>query len=120
MAKAQRKDGSIKGKKGLFRLLSSAAMNPRKYVKKTLPASVTVTLDPQQMEILQVIAARIGAPRANVAQHILKIGLYEAAYGCGFSIDDEGNIPEEEKTNWDLTARDMGISHVPSDDEGEA
>ena len=120
MAKGQRKDGSFKGVKGLFQLFSSAAMNPRKYVKKILPASVTVTLDPQQMEILCVIAARIGAPRANVAQHILKIGLYEAAYGCGFTIDDEGNIPEEEKTNWDLASRTTGFGHPGSEDEEAA
>jgi hypothetical protein len=107
----QKKDGSIKGIKGLFQLFSSAAMNPRAYVKKTLPSTVTVPLGSQEMEILNVIACRIGAPRKNVAQHILKIGLSEAAAGCGFSFDDEGNIPEEEK-KWDLASRTMGLSHL--------
>jgi len=109
----QRKDGSIKGIKGLFQIFSSAAMNPKKYVKKNLPSTVTVTLGPQEMEMLHVIACRIGAPRSNVAHHILKTGLYEAVLGCGFTIDEEGNIPEDQK-NWDLTSKTMGVSH--SDD----
>lgn len=115
MAKSQKKDGSIKGIEGLFQLFSSAAMNPKKYVKKPLPSTVTVTLGPQEMEMLYVIACRIGAPRTNVAHHILKMGLYEAAAGCGFTWDEEGNIPEEQKT-WDMTSRTMGISH-PGEEE---
>ena len=106
----QRKDGSVKGIKGLFKIFSSAAMNPRKYTKKSLPTTVTVPLGPQEMEMLYVISCRIGAPRTNVAHHILKMGLYEAAAGCGFNTDEEGNISEEEK-NWDVTPRTTGISH---------
>ena len=46
----------------LFGMFSGAAMNPRPYVrKKPLPATVTVVLGPQEMEMLQIIAARIGA-----------------------------------------------------------
>lgn len=112
----QRKDGSIKGIKGLFQLFSSAAMNPKKYVKKSLPTTVTVTLGPQEMEMLYVISCRIGAPRTNVAHHILKMGLLEAAAGCGFSTDEEGNIPEEQK-NWDIRPGTMGISHLGEEDE---
>lgn len=94
----------------LFRMFAGAAMSPKPYVKKTpLPATVTVTLAPQEMEILQLISARIGAARGNVAYQILKFGLYEAAYGCGFTPDEEGNIPEEQK-KWDLQPRTMGFS----------
>jgi hypothetical protein len=99
----------------MFQLFSSAAMNPKKYAKKNPPASVTVVLGPVEMEMLQVISARIGAPRASVAHHILKMGLYEAAWGCGFTTDDEGNIPEKEK-NWDLTQKTQGVS-FPSDEK---
>ena len=116
MIKGQRKDGSIKGIKGLFQIFCSAAMSPRKYVKKTPSATVTVTLGPQEMEILHVVASRIGATRQNVAHHILKMGLYEAASGCGFTIDEEGNIPEDQK-KWDTTSRPMGISHISNEEE---
>lgn len=113
----QRKDGSIKGIKGLFQLFSSAAMNPKKYVKKPLPSTVTVTLGPQEMEMIHVLACRIGAARTNVAHHILKMGLYEAVEGCGFTIDDQGNIPEDEK-NWkDLGPKTMGFSHIGAEEE---
>jgi len=103
----------------MFQLFSSGAMNARPYVKKSpLPASVTVLLGPKEMEMLQVIAARIGAPRTNVAHHVLKLGLYEAAYGCGFTVDEDGNIPEEEK-KWDTTPRTQGFSHTGEDKEAE-
>lgn len=114
--KGQRKDGSIKGIKGLFQLFSSAAMNPKKYVKKPLTSTVTVTLGPQEMEMLHVISCRIGSARTSVAHHILKMGLYEAAAGCGFTWDDEGNIPEEEKV-WDLISKSTGFSHFSDENE---
>jgi len=102
----------------LFGMFSAASMNPRPYVKKTpLPSTVTVVLGPQEMEMLQIIAARIGSPRTNVAHHILKLGLYDAASGCGFTVDEDGNIPEEER-KWETTPRPMGFSF--SGDEKEA
>lgn len=116
--KAQREDGSIRGIKGLFHLFSSAAMSPKKYVKKNLPATVTVALGPQEMEMLQIIACRIGTARSNVAHHILKMGIYEAVEGCGFTVDDEGNIPEDQK-KWDVTPRVMGISHPVEGEEAK-
>jgi len=103
--------------KNLFQMLSGAAMNPKKYVKKTLPESVTVYLRPDTMEIINVISARIGASRSNVARYIIESGLYEAASGCGFSIDEKGNIPDKEKGSWDLTPRLQGFSHSPSEDK---
>lgn len=103
----------------LFHLFSSAAMNARPYVaKKPVPATVTVRLDPDDMEILHIIAARIGAPRFNVAHHILKLGIHEAAYGCGFVVDKEGKISKDQ-LKWDTVPREMGFSH-PGDDEEEA
>lgn len=103
----------------MFQMFSGAAMRPRKYEKRpTTPERVTVPLGPKEMEILQVIADRIGASRANVAHQILKMGLYEAAWGCGFTTDEEGNIPEKEK-NWDLAPKTMGFS-FPSDEKEAA
>lgn len=118
IVKGQRKDGSIKGIQGLFQIFSSAAMNPKKYLKRTPPASVTIILDPKEMDILCLISARIGATRASVGHHILKMGLYEAALGCGFTLDEEGNIPESEKGNWDIIQRADGFSFSPSEEEG--
>lgn len=116
--KGQRKDGSVKGIRGLFQMFSSAAMNPKKYVKRPMPASVTVTLEPKEMETLCLIAARIGAPRATVGHHILKMGLYEAAFGCGFTPDEDGNIPEDEKGSWDfMKSRTGGFSFVQDEKE---
>jgi len=102
----------------MFQMFSSAAMKPRRYEKKEYAERVTVPLGPQEMEILQVISARIGASRPNIAHHILKLGLYEAAYGCGFTIDENGNIPESEKV-WDLTPKTMGFS-FPGDEKEAA
>lgn len=102
----------------MFRLFSSAAMKPRKYEKKDPSERVTVPLGPKEMEILQIVSDRIGASRPNVASHILMMGLYEAARGCGFTFDDDGNIPENEK-NWDLTPKAMGIS-FPGDEKEAA
>lgn len=94
----------------VFGLFSSAAMNPRPYAAKLpLPATITVPLGPQEMEMLQIIAARIGAPRTNVAHHILKLGVYEAFHGCGFTIDEDGNIPKEQ-LKWDVAPRSTGLS----------
>lgn len=115
--KGMRKDGSIKGIKGMFEIFSAAAMNPKKYVKKQLPASITINLDPSDMEILCLISARIGAPRSVVGNHILKMGLVEAAIGCGFTFDDQGNIPEDQKSNWDTTSRSMGVSFSQDSEE---
>lgn len=101
----------------LFRMFSGAAMSPKPYKKKLpLPATVTVPLGPKEMEILQLITSRIGATRTNVAHQILKVGLYEAAYGCGFTPDEEGNIPEEQKV-WDTTPKSMGIGFIDSNEE---
>lgn len=101
----------------LFNLFSSAAMNARPYSgKKPLPATVTVPLDSDDMEILQIIAARIGAPRTNVAHHILKIGIYEAALGCGFVVDEEGKISKDQ-LNWDTAPRKTGFSHTGGEKE---
>ena len=94
----------------LFKLFSGAAMAPRPYVeKKPLPATVTIALGPEEMKILQIISARIGAPRQNVAHHVLKLGLYEAACGCGFSIDEEGQISEDQ-LKWEVTPKSQGFS----------
>ena len=114
--KGQRKDGSVKGIKGLFQMFSSSPMNPKKYVKKPFSDTITVQLRPEEMEKLHVISCRIGAPRKSIAHHILTIGLYEAAAGCGFTLDDLGNIPEEQK-NWDLTPRSMGFSLTGGEEE---
>lgn len=92
----------------MFQMFSKSAMRPRKYVKKALPLSVTVPFGPEEMEILQVVADRIGASRANVAYQILKMGVYEAAWGCGFTTDEKGNIPEKEK-KWDLSPKATGF-----------
>ena len=109
-------DTGINGIKELFELFSSAAMNARPYVKKSpLPATVTVPLGPEEMEMLLIISARIGAPRTNVAHHILKVGLCEAFLGCGFTWDENGNIREEEM-KWDTSPRKMGIS-FPGNEE---
>lgn len=103
----------------LFEMFSSAAMKPRKYVSKPLPQSVTVTIRPEYMEILHVIASRIGTSRANAATHILEMGAVEAAIGCGFTVDEEGKISDDQK-NWDLTPRPMGFSFPGSEEEEAA
>ena len=104
--------GIIKNLFHLFEMFSRAAMNPRPYVKKQpMPATVTVPLGPEEMEVLQIIAARIGAPRTMVAHHILKFGIFEAARGCGFDFDEKGKIPESQ-LKWDTTPRPMGFSHI--------
>jgi len=100
----------------MFQVFSGAAMKPRKYEKKEPSERVTVPLGPQEMEILQVISARIGASRPNVSHQILKMGLYEAARGCGFTIDEDGNIPEKEK-EWDLSPKTMGFSFTGDEKE---
>lgn len=111
------KKDAVSNIENMFQMFSGAAMNPRPYVKKSpLPVSVTVPLGPEEMEILHVIAARIGAPRTNVAHHILKLGLYEAAYGCGFTVNEEGNIPEDQK-KWDTAPRKDGFSFTPANEE---
>jgi len=101
----------------MFQMFSRSAMRSRKYEKRpTTPERVTVPLGPQEMEILQVIADRIGASRANVAHQILKMGLYDAAWGCGFTTDEEGNIPEDEK-KWDLSQKKYGFEFIGEDEE---
>lgn len=106
------------GIEGLFRMFTSAAMNPRPYIKKTpFPARVVAPLAPREMELLQLISARIGAPRTNVAHHILKMGLYEAAIGCGFTFDADGNIPEDQK-KWETAPRSSGFS-FPNEEKEE-
>lgn len=92
----------------LFRTFSSGAMAPKPYKKKVLPHSVTASLPPDMMETLNVIACRLGATRANIASHILMIGLVEAAVGCGFIPDSHGNIPDDQK-QWDSKSRNTGF-----------
>lgn len=94
----------------LFELFSNAAMAPRPYVeKKPIPASVNVLLEEKEMRILLILSARIGAKRGNVAHHILKLGIYEAARGCGFTVDEDGNIPIDQ-LKWDVAPRRMGFA----------
>lgn len=103
----------------LFQLFSSAAMNARPYVaKKPTPATVTVHLEPEVMETLHILSARIGAPRGNTAHHILKIGIYEAAIGCGFTPDEDGNISKEQ-LDWSTVPRESGFSHTGGEEEGK-
>lgn len=106
----------------LFRMFADGAMSPKPYKKQDLPQSVTAYLSPENMEILHVIACRLGASRGNIAAHILKCGLLEAAAGCGFDLEcPEGSsdcfIPEEQKNTWNTTPRKGGFSFVPSEDE---
>jgi len=100
----------------LFEMFSQGAMKPRQYVAKPLPNTVTVTLEPEIMELLHVISCRIGTTRAVVASHILHIGAVQAAIGCGFNPDENEVIPESEK-KWDTTPKGMGFTHVPSAEE---
>jgi len=101
----------------LFELFSGAAMAPKPYVqKKPIPATVNVPLDEQEMKVLQIISARIGAKRGNVAHHILKFGLYEAARGCGFTFDEEGNISKDQ-LKWDTAPRPTGFI-FPGEEKG--
>lgn len=102
----------------IFRMFAETAMSPKPYKKINLPASITAYLPPEDMEILHAISRRIGATRGNVASHILKFGLYEAALGCGFILDEKCRLPEDQK-KWDLTQRKMGIGFPPGDEEDE-
>jgi len=113
-------DRSLNGEgiESLFRMFCSAAMNPRPYIKKNpLPARVAAPLAPREMDLLNLISAKIGAPRTNVAHHILKMGLYEAAIGCGFTFDEDGNIPEDQK-KWETAPRSSGFS-FPNEEQEE-
>lgn len=118
MAETQEKIVTESNIEKLFQMVSGSAMNPRRFVKKDLPDTVTVTLRPENMEILDVIAARTGASRSNIARLVLEAGLIEAAYGCGFTIDEEGRIPDSQKGNWDLTPKVFGFG-FPSSEEKE-
>lgn len=118
MAETQEKIVTESNIEKLFQMVSGAAMNPRRFVKKELPDTVTVTVRPENMEILDVIAARTGASRASVARLVLEAGLIEAAYGCGFTVDEDGRIPEDQKGNWDLTPKVFGFG-FPSAEEKE-
>lgn len=101
----------------VFELFTSAAMAPRPYVeKKPIPASVTVLLDQKEMRMLHIVAARIGAPRTNVAHHVLKLGIHEAFHGCGFTMDEEGNIPDDQ-LKWDVAPRKTGFGFTGTDEE---
>lgn len=111
------KKGTIKkGIFGLFQLFSASAMRAKPYKEGFLPTTVTAPLEPQVMKVLQVISCRIGAPRTAVAMHILNAGIAEAAAGCGFTMDENWNIPEEQ-LNWDCSARSAGISFPGSDEQ---
>ena len=100
----------------MFEMFSRSTMKPRPYFKETPRASVTVPMGPEEFEILHVVAARLGASRANIAHQILKIALYEAARGCGFTFDENGHISEDQK-KWDLAPRTTGFSFVGEDKE---
>lgn len=100
----------------LFDAISKAAMLPRPYKKKKIPNTVTIHLSPEKMEILNTISDRIGASRSGVAGYILDAGIYDAAKGCGFTIDENDKIPKEER-NWDCTANKFGFSHEPINDK---
>lgn len=101
----------------LFDLFSTAAMAPKPFIlKHPIPATVNVPLGKNEMIMLQIIASRIGAKRGNVAHHILKLGLYEAAYGCGFTVNEDGTIPKDQ-LKWDTTTKVHGISHFSDVEE---
>mgnify|MGYP003618872640 CR=1 FL=1 len=100
----------------VFEMFSKGAMNPKKYVPKQLPKTVTVTLPIETMEILHVISSRIGTTRAVAAAHILQIGAIEAATGCGFTVDEKGNIPKDQK-KWDSTVKTTGFAFITDKDE---
>lgn len=99
----------------LFRMFADGAMAPKRY-KATEVQSVTAYLSPEDMELLQVIACRLGSKRGGVAAHILKLGLAEAAFGCGFTIDEKGRIPDDQK-KWDLTPRQYGFGFPTTEEE---
>lgn len=102
----------------VFEMFADGAMNPRPYVAKpNLPVSVTTNIRPEAVELLHVIACRIGSSRANVARHIIEIGVIAAATGCGFTVGPDMTIPDSEKGNWDLTPRRFGLAHTPSEEE---
>lgn len=100
----------------LFEMFSQGAMKSRQYVPRAIPKSVTVSLSPETMEILQIISCKIGTTPAVVASHILHIGAVQAAVGCGFNPDENEKIPESERT-WDTTPKSMGFAHIPSNEE---
>lgn len=114
VSRNQEQEGSVIG--NLFEMFSKGAMKPRPYVSKPLPQTVTVTLKPETMELLHTISCRIGTTRAMVAAHILQLGAVQAAFGCGFNVDENEKIPASEK-RWDTTPRTMGIYHVPENEE---
>jgi hypothetical protein len=116
MGKTKEKNDSRGPVEQIFEMFTSSAMKPRRYIAKPLPNSVTVGIRPEYMEILHVIASRIGTSRANAATHILEMGIVEAAAGCGFTIDEDGKISDDQK-KWDTTPRPMGFSFNPSDEE---
>jgi len=99
----------------LFRMFADGAMAPKRY-KATEVQSVTAYLSPEDMDLLQVISCRLGSKRGGVAAHILKLGLVEAAFGCGFTVDEKGRISDEQK-KWDLTQRQYGIGFPSTEEE---
>lgn len=100
----------------LFRMFAAGAMVPKPYKEQSLPASVTAYLSPGNMENLNTIALRLGATRGNIAAHILNLGIAEAAFGCGFEVDEEGNIPVDQK-KWDTTPRSAGIGFTGKEED---
>lgn len=100
-----------------FRMFSGAAIAPKPYKKTKLPQSVTAYLDPGDIETLHVLSCRLGATRGQVAALVLKLGLAEAAAGCGFDLDEEGRILEEEKGKWNVTPRQYGIGFTSTVEE---
>jgi len=100
-----------------FNQLSSAARKPRPYNKKKIPERISISLDDERMELLNIISDRLGATRAGVAKLILEVAVYDAAIGCGLPLDENGNVPEEKKGDWDTTPKEMGFSFIPSEEE---
>lgn len=104
------------GIESLFSMFTKCVMSPRVYKKKELPSTVTVTLSSENMDMLHTISCRLGTKRSVIASHIINLGIYQAASGCGFEIDEEGKIPEDQK-KWDLTQHKQGIQNFEGEDE---
>lgn len=107
----------MKNNEELFKMFSNAAMKPKKYNKnKKLPKTVTTEPSPHVMAVLTAVAARIGSTRAQVIAHILELGAYEAALGCGFEFEDDGVTITKDSLKWDTTPRQMGFSFTGGDE----
>lgn len=109
----QNENGRVKG---FFEMISKAAMLPRPYTQKMKPKTVTLHLEPEKMELLNIISDRIGSTRAAVAKYIIDLAIYDAAEGCGFTLDEDCKISKSQ-LKWDTAPRTTGFSHIPANDE---